>query len=95
MSSPAANFKKILLVEDEPALREFYARLLKDNGYAVESVEDGEKAFEHIKSEAFDLVLLDMVLPVMSGLDVLRKMKSLKTASVASSTIILTNIDDA
>lgn len=86
--------KKILLVEDEPALREFYSKLFTEAGYAVQDVEDGEQAYELIKAIKFDLVLLDIVLPVMSGMDVLHKMQSEQTKTPTSAVVMMTNIDD-
>ncbi|MDR0463474.1 MAG: response regulator transcription factor [Pseudomonadales bacterium] len=88
------NRKKILLVEDETELRELYAMLLQDAGYEVTEAGDGEKAFEFISNGGFDLVLLDIMLPFMDGLDVLKKIKEgdYPNAQHNSSIVLLTNL---
>lgn len=88
------NAKKILVVEDEPDLREFYSKLLTTAGFSVNTADNGESAYQQVKTNLFDLVLLDMVLPGMSGLDVLQKMQTEGSSTSPSDTIILTNIDD-
>lgn len=66
--------KKILLVEDETSLRELYRELLFSEGYDIDVVEDGEEAFEKMKIGGYDLVLLDIRLPKMDGLQVLQNL---------------------
>jgi two-component system, OmpR family, alkaline phosphatase synthesis response regulator PhoP len=64
-----------MLVEDEPGLvLTLTDRLIKE-GYAVESSTDGESALERATAEAFDLVLLDVMLPRLNGFDVLRELR--------------------
>lgn len=63
--------KKILLVEDEAQIRNVLHFNLKDEGYLVTNAIDGYEAIQKIKAEYFDLVLLDLMLPKVSGLDVL------------------------
>ena len=67
--------KRLLLVEDEPGLVITLTDRLAREGYAVETTADGESALERAASEAFDLVLLDVMLPQMNGLDVLRELR--------------------
>jgi len=67
---------KILLVEDDLLLRQLYTDLLVTEKYEVSTAEDGDMAYEKMKQGGWDLVLLDMNLPGMSGLEVLRKLKS-------------------
>ena len=69
---------KMLIVDDEKDAREFLGRLLTRKGYAVKDAASGEEALEIIKKEDFDVVLLDVVLPGMSGVEVLQKIKELK-----------------
>ena len=66
---------KLLLVEDEIPLCNAVAELLKLDGYAVDAVYDGEAALEFASVEPYDLVLLDLNLPKVDGIDVLRKLR--------------------
>jgi len=63
---------KILIVDDEQSMREFLAILLKRQGYEVEAAESGEVALPLIASAAFDVVLTDLWMGKVTGLDVLR-----------------------
>jgi two-component system alkaline phosphatase synthesis response regulator PhoP len=70
MSAP-----RILLVEDEAGLVMTLADRLTGEGYAVESRMDGESGLEEALSNSYDLILLDLMLPKKSGLDVCRKLR--------------------
>lgn len=67
---------KILVVDDEAGIRSSLRGILEDEGFAVTTTDTGESGLETLKKENFDLVLLDIWLPQMSGLDVLEKIKS-------------------
>jgi DNA-binding response OmpR family regulator len=67
---------KILLVEDEPTLRHGLTDLLEGAGHAVEAVEDGLRAVERGVSPAVELVLLDLSLPGLDGLEVCRRLRA-------------------
>jgi two-component system, OmpR family, alkaline phosphatase synthesis response regulator PhoP len=79
--------KRVLLVEDEPGLVLTLTDRLSREGYHVETSPDGESGLERAAGEAFDLVLLDVMLPRMNGLDVL---KELRKRSVETPVIMLT-----
>lgn len=68
--------KKILIVEDEKDIHELIVYNLKQEGYQILSSYSGENGLEKAISERPDLVLLDIMLPVMNGLDVCRQLKS-------------------
>jgi two-component system response regulator PilR (NtrC family) len=68
--------EKILVVDDEPSLREVLSIMLKRGGYAVTSASDGEEALEHLQKDIFDLVITDLRMPKMSGMEVLKAVKS-------------------
>ena len=83
--------KKILLVEDEDFIRELYVRQLTKAGFAVKSAIDGQSGLNTLKAEQFDLLLLDIMLPGMNGLQLLREFKTnYPTSSMI--TILLTNL---
>ena len=67
--------RRILLVEDEPGLRRTVTDLLASDGYAVESSGDGLLAQELAMNEAFDLIVLDVMLPSRSGFDVCKHLR--------------------
>jgi len=65
----------LIIVEDNEMNRDALSRRLERKGYAVQVAEDGPQALEHISQQPFDLVLLDVEMPVMSGLDVLKVLR--------------------
>jgi two-component system response regulator AtoC len=65
--------KRVLVVDDEPGLRQSLGLLLTDAGYAVTSEQDGKRALERATAEPFDLVLCDVRMPEMDGLTFLRQ----------------------
>ena len=67
--------KRLLLIEDEPGLVLTLRDRLTREGYALESCSDGESGLERAAREAFDLVLLDVMLPRLNGFDVLRELR--------------------
>ena len=68
--------KHILVVEDEPDLRTTLEFNLKSEGYKVKSAADGEAAITEIGKKVPDVVLLDLMLPDMSGLEVCKKIRN-------------------
>jgi two-component system response regulator RegX3 len=67
---------RILLVEDEPAIAEAVAYALKDAGFEVDAVGDGGEALEASRRLDYDLMILDLLLPGMSGLNVCRTVRA-------------------
>lgn len=67
--------KRILVVEDEPAIAFGLQLDLKSEGYDVEIESDGESALQRARKEAFDLILLDVMLPRKDGFDVCRELR--------------------
>jgi two-component system response regulator PilR (NtrC family) len=74
--------EKILVVDDEQSLREVLSIMLKRTGYAVTSVADGEEAIELLNRDIFDLVITDLRMPKIDGLEVLRAAKSASPETV-------------
>ena len=81
---------KILVVEDEPALRETLAYNLSRNGYAVESVADGQAALDTARHMQPDLIVLDLMLPMLDGFEVCRILRQEMSVPI----LILTARDD-
>jgi len=67
--------KKILVVDDEPSILELIEYNLESNDYQVSTAKDGQEAFDKVNEQTFDLMLLDQMLPKMSGIEVLKKMR--------------------
>ena len=72
---------KILLVEDTQQLNKALTTLLRRNSYVVDSASDGEEALSYLKDYEYDLVILDIMLPKIDGLEVLRSMRRNKNAT--------------
>ncbi len=83
---------KIIVVEDDEFLRELYDELLKGEGYDVTLAVDGEEGLNHISEGGFDLVLLDIMLPKMDGLEILRHVKDKSPKLKNGPTVLLTNL---
>ncbi len=66
---------RILIVDDEPGIRESLAGILQDEGFAAEAVGTGEECLEKLAADCFDAVLLDVWLPGMDGLAVLERVR--------------------
>lgn len=68
---------KILYAEDERAMSDAVAEILRHKNYIVDTVYDGEEAMDYIMSEKYDGIILDVMMPKMSGVDVLSAMRSM------------------
>jgi len=82
--------KRILLVEDEAWLARMLARVLREEGYAVETAADGRTGFARATEDAFDLLVLDWMLPDRTGMQILR---GLRAAGIAVPVLMLTARD--
>lgn len=67
--------KKILLVDDDSELRSSLHEIFRDDGFFVGEASSGTDALQRLKAESFDLVLLDMVMPGLKGMDTLAEIK--------------------
>lgn len=86
--------KKILVAEDDEFLRQLYADVLKGEGFQVTTAVDGEDALQKLSQGGWDLVLLDIIMPKLSGLEVAKKAKELPQPAIPNKSIIfLTNLD--
>ena len=90
----ASASKKILLVEDETELRELYQMLLEGEGYKVDACPDGKEGLACMTRGGYDLVLLDIMLPFIDGLDILERNAAQKepTKQSNNSVVLLTNL---
>ena len=85
--------KKILLVEDDSILREAYQHYLEKSGYIIYVASSGPDAVAYSLNEAFDLIILDIIIPGFDGFHVLAKLKeNSKTAHIP--VVVMTNLDE-
>ena len=92
------NGKKILVIEDEHFISELYTRALTKAGYDVTNVVDGREALEKAKTDAFDIILLDIMIPNIIGTDILKALHDESgQKTIKAKIIITTNLeqDDA
>ena len=75
MNSEASALPQILVVDDEVVLRRVLDQVLTEAGYEVSTAENGRTAIESIKRRKFDLIITDIVMPGVNGIDVLRAAK--------------------
>lgn len=68
--------KSILIVDDDLTLREMYVERLKAEGFTVDAAKDGEEAIQRAKLNHPNVILLDIMMPKINGLDVLKMIKS-------------------
>ncbi len=78
--------KSLLVIDDDVRLRELVAEYLSSRGFSVATAEDGESGLEQLRRQAFDLVVLDLMLPGIDGFEVLKEMRK----SAATPVIMLT-----
>ena len=71
--------QKVLIVDDNPKNVQLLAKLLSDNGYTIETAMSGVEALELVEEDEFDLILLDIMMPVMDGFEVCDKIKQKET----------------
>jgi CheY-like chemotaxis protein len=85
--------KRILVAEDDLFLRELYTDILTGEGYKVDSAIDGEDTLNKMKIGGYDLVLLDIIMPKMDGLTVMKQMQNATPKAPNKSVVFLTNLD--
>lgn len=75
---------RILIVDDEPDLRNLLAHVLANAGYEIKEASDGEEAINNLKNQKYDLTLLDIQMPIVNGIQVLKyiKQNTLKTKAI-------------
>jgi two-component system, OmpR family, KDP operon response regulator KdpE len=81
------NTATVLIVDDEPQIRRVLRTTLSSQGYTVVEARSGEEALEQIRSERIDLILLDVNLPEMSGLDTCREIRRSKDVPIIMLTV--------
>ena len=70
-----ANKRKVLVVDDDPQIRKILTRMLEPSTYEIRSVDDGFAAIQSVREWGPDLVILDIMMPGMSGIEVCRQIR--------------------
>lgn len=83
--------RRVLVVDDEQSIRTLLAFNLEKNGYAVTEAEDGETALSWIREQAFDFIILDLMLPKLDGMEVCKRVRQEK---IETPILMLTAKDD-
>jgi DNA-binding response OmpR family regulator len=91
--SPNPIGKNILCIEDEHFISELYVRALTRAGYDVTVEIDGQRGLELAKSDKFDIILLDLMIPTMTGTEVLGTLRGPGAPSLRAKIIITTNLE--
>lgn len=88
------NSQKILIVEDDMFLRELYADILSSEPWTVETAADGQEGLEKMKAGGWSLILLDMNLPKLKGIEIVKKLKDEPSRAENRLIIFLTNMEE-
>lgn len=88
------NGKKILCIEDESFISELYARALRRSGYEVNTLISGLDGLKAAQSDEYDIIMLDLMIPGMTGFEVLRQLRS-GDKQIRAKILITTNLDQS
>jgi two-component system OmpR family response regulator len=87
-----AGSKRILIVEDDQMISDMYARALEKDGYEVDFAIDGPTGIKKANAQPYDLILLDIMMPKMTGIEVLKKLRGDGKGLSTTKIVILTNL---
>jgi len=86
--------RKILCIEDEFFIGELYTRALNKAGYQVDVIGDGAKALQAAQTDSYDIILLDLMIPTVTGIEVLRSLRdTTQTPHLKAKIIVTTNLE--
>ncbi len=84
---------KILLIDDDQDTRDIYSEFLTDAGYSVELAKDGEEGLAKILQGGYDLILLDIMMPKIDGITILKKLKETPPSVYNGPIVMLSALD--
>jgi CheY-like chemotaxis protein len=86
--------KRVLCIEDEHFIAELYSRALTKAGYQVDTVADGQQALGMAETNVYDIILLDLMIPSLTGIEVLRILRDpARVSPIKSKIVITTNLE--
>lgn len=83
--------RRVLCLEDEQFISELYVRALVKAGYEVKTCPDGTEGFEEAKTNTYDIILLDLMMPNMLGMDILKRLRT-EVPQLKAKVIVTTNL---
>ena len=93
-SRPTPTLKKVLCIEDEHFIGELYARALEKAGYDVDIEMDGQKGLTAAQTDEYDIILLDLMVPSITGMEILSALRDpAQTPELHARIIITTNLE--
>lgn len=91
---PTPTLQKVLCIEDEHFISELYSRALTKAGYNVDVELDGQKGLTAAQTDHYDIILLDLMIPTITGMEILRTLRDpAKTSKLRAKIIITTNLE--
>lgn len=95
-TATTATKKKVLFIEDEHFIGELYVRALSKAGYDVKVIFDGQEGLEEAQTDAYDIILLDIMVPTITGFEILRRLRGPEVAKpIKAKIIITTNLEQS
>jgi len=93
-ATPPATGRTILIIEDERFIGELYARALTRGGYVVTLITDGAEALQAAQANTFDIIILDLMIPNLTGIEILRVLRDpARVPPLKSKIIVATNLE--
>lgn len=91
-----SNGKKVLIIEDEHFISELYVRALTKAGYEVKVCPDGEEGLQEAQTDAYDIILLDIMVPTITGFEIMKRLRDPAISKPIHSRIIIsTNLEQS
>ena len=88
------NSRNVLCIEDEHFISELYTRALTKAGYRVTTIADGAKGLTEAETDQYDIILLDLMLPNLTGIEILRKLRDAdRPQPIHAKIVITTNLE--
>jgi DNA-binding response OmpR family regulator len=94
-STTHPHYKNILCIEDEHFIGELYTRALTKAGYHVKVVIDGEEGLKEALTNQYDIILLDIMVPNLTGIEILKKLRDPAQAPLKAKVFITTNLEQS
>lgn len=95
VNEDSRSARRVLVIENEQYISDLYARALAKKGYQVDIEADGEQGLKTAQTDKYDIILLDLMMPNMTGVEILKNLRDkTKTPSLRAKVIITTNLEE-
>src|SRR2546423_956322 len=92
--APTNPGRSVLCIEDEPFISELYSRALLKGGYQIKVIADGAEALKEAQTNQYDIILLDLMIPNLTGIEILRILRDpARVPAVKAKIIVTTNLE--